>query len=65
MSEPAPSVYSCDEVREVQRLHHDLFTDEFRKLPIREQLDRQAQRIVEAYESYEHDNGTNQGGNSE
>lgn len=29
MSEPNPNVYACDEVRNVQRLHHDLFTEEF------------------------------------
>ena len=49
MSEPSPNVYACDEVREVQRLHHDLLTDEFRQLSIREQLDRQARRIFEAH----------------
>ena len=51
MSEANPTVYVSDEVREVQRLHHDLFTDEFRQLAIRDQLDRQAQRIVEAHKS--------------
>jgi hypothetical protein len=45
MNEPDLIVYTCEEVREVLRLHHDLFTDEFRQLPIHEQLDRQAQRI--------------------
>lgn len=51
MSEPNPNVYACAEVREVARLHRDLFTDEFRTLPIRDQLNRQAQRIVEAHKS--------------
>jgi hypothetical protein len=51
MSENGPTVYVCDEVRQVERLHRDLFTEEFRQLPIREQLDRQAQRIWEAHQS--------------
>src|SRR5207244_3886627 len=38
-------------VREVERLHRDLFTDDFRQLPIRDQLDRQAHRIVEGHNS--------------
>ena len=51
MSESNSYVYACDEVREVQRLHGDLFTDDFRQLPIREQLEQQAKRLVEAHES--------------
>ena len=43
MSEAAQAVYVSDQVREVERLHRDLFTDCFRKLPVRDQLDRQAQ----------------------
>lgn len=49
MSEGEPAVYVCDQVREVERLHRDLLTDAMRGLPIREQLDRQAQRILEAH----------------
>lgn len=49
MSEPNPKVYACDQVREVKRLYGDLFTGDFRKLPIREQLDEQAKRLVEAH----------------
>ena len=51
MNEPNPNVYASEEVREVARLHRDLFTDAFRKLPIRDQLELQAQRIVEAHKS--------------
>ena len=43
------NTYACEEVQEIERLHHDLLNEEMRKLPIREQLDRQAQRIVEAH----------------
>lgn len=45
------NVYVSEWVREVERLHRDLFTDSFRKLPIRDQLDRQAQRIFEAHQA--------------
>lgn len=51
MSTPSPNVYVCDQVRDVIRLHQDLFTDEFRKLSVRDQLGRQAQRILEAHMS--------------
>lgn len=51
MSEAAQLVYVSDQVREVERLHHDLFTDSFRLLPIRDQLDRQAHRIVEGHKA--------------
>ncbi|QGJ70876.1 Hypothetical protein PBC10988_25750 [Planctomycetales bacterium 10988] len=42
-------VYANPEVQEVISLHEDLFTDEFRRLSVCEQLERQAQRIVEAH----------------
>lgn len=51
MSNPMPSVYACEEVREVIKLHEDPFNDEFRRLSIREQLDQQAHRIFEAHKS--------------
>ena len=51
MSEAAQPVYVSDQVKEVERLHRDLFTDSFRQLSIRDQLDRQAHRIVEAHKS--------------
>jgi hypothetical protein len=49
MSEAVQHVYVNDQVREVERLHRDLLTDNFRQLPIRDQLDRQAHRIVEGH----------------
>jgi len=49
MSGAERSVYASDQVREVERLHRDLLTDGVRRLPIRDQLDRQAHRIVEAH----------------
>jgi hypothetical protein len=49
MSKAIPAVYVCDQVREVERLHRDLFTDTFRQLPVRDQLDQQARRIVEGH----------------
>ncbi|HIG27106.1 MAG TPA: hypothetical protein EYQ50_04670 [Verrucomicrobiales bacterium] len=51
MSETNPKVYVCEEVRAVEHLHCDLFTDEFRQLSIKEQLDSQAERIVRAHKS--------------
>jgi hypothetical protein len=51
MSEATQLVYVSDQVREVERLHRDLFTDSFRQLPIRDQLDQQAHRIVEAHKA--------------
>ena len=51
MSDSNTNVYVCEEVRQVERLHHGLFSDEFRQLPIKEQLELQAQRIVEAHKS--------------
>lgn len=47
----AVNVYISEWVREVERLHRDLFTDSFPALSIREQLDRQAQRIFEAHQA--------------
>ena len=41
MRDAAPGVYVSEAVREVERLHRDLFTDAFRQLPVRDQLDRQ------------------------
>lgn len=49
MSEAAHPVYVSDQVREVERLHSDLLTDAVRRLPVHDQLDRQAHRIVEAH----------------
>ena len=46
-----PTIYVSDQVREVERLHQDLLTDSFQNLPIREQLDLQAHRILEAHNS--------------
>lgn len=51
MSEAEQPVYVCDRVKEVERLHRDLLTDSLRQLPIREQLDRQAHRIVEGHKA--------------
>src|SRR3954453_12838619 len=51
MSEVMPLVYVSDQVREVERLHRDLLTDGVRPLPIRDQLDRQAHRIVEGHKA--------------
>lgn len=49
MREVEHPVYVCDQVREVERLHCDLLTDAVRRLPIRDQLDRQAHRIIEGH----------------
>jgi hypothetical protein len=51
MSEGEQLVYVCDQVREVERLHRDLLTDKVRQLPIRDQLDRQANRILEGHKA--------------
>ena len=51
MSEAAQPVYISDQVKEVERLHRDLLTDDVRRLPIRAQLDRQAHRIVEGHQA--------------
>ena len=42
-------VYAHPEVRDVIRLHQSLFTSDFKQLSVREQLDRQAKRIVQAH----------------
>ena len=49
MREGEQPVYVCDQVREVERLYRDLLTEAVRRLPIREQLDRQANRLVEGH----------------
>jgi hypothetical protein len=49
MSKAKQPVYVGDHVREVERLHRDLLMDAARRLPIRDQLDRQARRIVEGH----------------
>jgi hypothetical protein len=51
MCDAAQLVYVSDQVREVERLHLDLLTDVVRRLPIRDQLDQQAHRIVEAHKA--------------
>ncbi len=51
MSEANRDIFVCDEVREVQRLHGDLFTYGFRRLCVRDQLDQQARRILAAHPS--------------
>src|SRR4051795_9995021 len=51
MSEAGQPVYVSDQVKEVERLHRDLLTDDVRRLPIRDQLDRQAHRIVAGHEA--------------
>src|SRR4051812_32075241 len=51
MSEAQQPVYVSDQVREVERLHRDLLTETMRRLPIRDQLDRQAHRIVQGHEA--------------
>lgn len=44
-----PDVFVCDEVRAVLRLHADLLSEAWLGRPIREQLDAQAGRLVEAH----------------
>src|SRR4051794_11433309 len=51
MSEAQQPVYVSDQVREVERLHRDLLTSDVRRLPVRDQLDRQAHRIVEGHQA--------------
>jgi hypothetical protein len=51
MSEGEQTVYVCDQVREVERLHRGLLTDTVRRLPIRDQLDRQAHRVLEGHKA--------------
>lgn len=50
MSDANCDVYVCREVADVIALHKDLFTDSFRDLPVRNQLDAQAGRILEAHQ---------------
>lgn len=45
----SPQIYVNPEVAAVIRLHEDIFTDPFRRLAVRDQLERQADRIVEAH----------------
>jgi len=49
MSKAPQPVYVSEWVSEVERLHHELFTDDFLSLPIRVQLDQQAHQIVTAH----------------
>src|ERR1700693_622358 len=51
MSEAAQPVHVSDQVRGGERLPRDLLTESFRQLPIRDQLDRQAHRIVEGHKA--------------
>ncbi len=51
MSQSFQTVYVCHQVREVERLHNDLFTDTVRHLSIHDQLDRQSNRIVEGHKA--------------
>jgi len=51
MSKAAQPVYVSDQVKEVERLHRDLLSDDVRRLPIRDQLDRQEHRIVEGHKA--------------
>jgi hypothetical protein len=51
MSEGKQPVYVSDQVKEVERLHRDLLTDDVRRLPICDQLDLQAHRIVEGHKA--------------
>jgi len=51
MSEPEQLVYVSDQVREVERLHRELLTDGVRQLPIRDQLNWQAHRIVDGHKA--------------
>ena len=44
-----PEVYVSPEVAAVIELHRDLFTDQFHRLPVKQQLDRQADRILQAH----------------
>ena len=50
MSGLSPDVFASPEVAAVIRLHRDLFTDDFHRLPIMQQLDRQADRILQAHQ---------------
>ena len=45
-----PNVYKHPEVAAVIRMHEDLFTVAFRRLTVQQQLELQAQRIVDAHQ---------------
>ena len=49
MSKSTHPVYVSEVVSKVERLHFELLTESVRRLPIRDQLDRQAHRIVEGH----------------
>ncbi len=49
MSQNDFRVYVGNEVRKIIELHHDLFSDDFQRLSIRDQLSLQAERIHEAH----------------
>lgn len=51
MNEGKQPVYVSDQVKEVERLHRDLLSKKMRRLPVRDQLDRQAHRIVEGHKA--------------
>ena len=51
MIEAKPPVYVSDHVQDIERLHQDLLTDAARRFPVRDQLDRQAQRILEGHQA--------------
>jgi hypothetical protein len=51
MGDVKRSIYISDQVKEVERLHRDLLTDAVRRLPVRDQLDRQAHRLVEGHKA--------------
>lgn len=51
MNGTAQPVCVCNQVREVEQLLHDLLRDNVRQLPIRDQLDRQANRILDAHQA--------------
>ena len=46
-----PGVYANPVVQEVIELYRDLFTEDFRRLPIRQQLDLQARHVTEAHQA--------------
>ena len=51
MSKSAATAYVSDHIKEVERLHSELLADPVRRLPIREQLDLQANRIVAGHKA--------------
>lgn len=50
MTEPECRIYVDPDIGAVRELHRDLFTDSFQLLSIRDQLDRQAERMVQAHQ---------------